>query len=285
MLALGIILLGARLDFSALLEVGLTGILLSVCVAGFAITLFAFMTPLFGLSRTEGTLLGVGTAICGGTAIIAVAPLLKARDETVVVSVATVTLLGLVAMLAMPPIAALLALTPWECGVWTGLTIHQTPQVIAAGFAYGTEAGQTATVIKLARVCLLAPVAFGIGLLQVRKDPAKSGQTLTPRLALSLIPGFVLGFLSLALARTVGLIPDIDLRWVTPFGAAAFSTSFSLQKVLVEAATFLLAMSMAAVGLETNFAALLRTSMRPVAAAALGSLIIGVVTLAVIKLL
>lgn len=283
LLALGIILLGARLDFGALLKVGAVGLLMSACVVVAAFALFAVLTPLLRLSRIEGLLLAVGTAICGGTAIVAVAPLLRAKEETVVLSVATVTLLGLAGMFLLPPLASYLALTPWQFGVWTGLTIHQTPQVIAAGFSHGAEAGQTATVIKLARVCLLAPIAFLIGVRQARSEPGRAAFSL--REACSLVPAFILGFLAMALARTLGLIPDIDFRWQTTFSALPFTASVSLKDALIECASFLLATGMAAVGLETSFSALRRMSLRPVAAATLASLVIGGAALLVLRLL
>src|SRR6185436_6292687 len=123
-----------------------------------------------------GLLLGVGTAICGGTAIVATAPVIEAEEKDVVFSVATVTLLGLIAMFTLPVVGHLLDLSSKQFGVWAGLAIHQTPQVVAAGYAYSPpklayspEAGDTATIVKLARVCLLAPVVFFIGLLHARR--------------------------------------------------------------------------------------------------------------------
>jgi uncharacterized integral membrane protein (TIGR00698 family) len=286
-LGIGIVLLGARLDFTDLLRVGSIGILLSILVVGFTFVLFFFLAKPFGLTRIEGLLLAVGTAICGGTAILAIAPLLKAKEEKVVMAVGIVVMLGLLAMFVMPPIAGILNMTPWQFGVWAGLTIHQTPQVLAASFNYDPLAGQTATIIKLSRVCLLAPVAFFIGLAQIRGALKQSGpnQPIPLGQAFSLIPNFIFGFLALALARSLGLIPDMTLSWVTPFFDHPVGTSFELRTVIIHISSFLLAIAMAAVGLETNFSVLKRMSVRPFLAAGLGSLIIATLSLIIIRLL
>src|SRR5205807_8098122 len=140
-----------------------------------ALVLLFFLTRMLKLPRKLGVLLGVGTAICGGTAIVATAPVIEAEEKDVVFSVATVTLLGLIAMFSLPIIGHMLELSSKAFGIWAGLAIHQTPQVVAAGFAYSNEAGQTATIVKLARVCLLAPVVFLIGLVYARNKLKATG--------------------------------------------------------------------------------------------------------------
>ncbi len=271
LLALGIVLLGARLDFRSLIQVGTTGVTFSLCFVIASLLLFWGLTALLKLDRQEGLLLGIGTAICGGTAIIAVAPLLRARDGSVFITVAIVTLLGVVSMVTLPALGLALGLSDWQFGLWAGLTIHQTPQVIAAGFAFSPAAGQTATVVKLVRICLLAPLALWLGMRRDRSEAGVPAQPPSWRRAVSVIPGFVLGFLLMAAARTFGLIPEIGFQWNTPFVGNPFGTQFSLQVVFTETAAFLLAMSMAAVGLETNVRAIGRKHLRPLAAGALGT--------------
>ncbi len=275
LLPLGVILLGARLDFGDLLSVGITGILLSACEVVFALSLFFYLTKKFRLGRNQGLLLGVGTAICGGTAIVAVAPIIKAKDNEVIIGVATVTLLGLIGMLIMPVIGAVFNLDARSFGIWTGLTIHQTPQVIAAGFAHSPEAGETATIIKLARVCLLAPVAFLIGLYCQRSERTSNSARLTLWQYFGMIPIFVLGFLAMAFARTFGFLPEVHLPW-----PESNPIDFSLQSASVTGAKVCLAMAMAGVGLETHLAALRKTSLKPFLTAAAGTLLIAILGLA-----
>jgi uncharacterized integral membrane protein (TIGR00698 family) len=267
LLPVGIVLLGARLDFAALFRVGLTGVLLSVAVVGSSFIIFHLLRKPLQLERTESLLLAIGTGICGGTAIVALAPLLGAPQRHVVTSVAVVTLVGLAAMVLLPVVGALAGLSPWEYGVWTGLTVHQTPQVIAAGFAYGVEAGETATVVKLGRVCLLAPVAVAMAWAMRTGAPAVG-------VGARLIPGFVLGFVGMALARTAGLLPDVELQWSTPLLAGPLAAELSVPDLLARVALFLLAMAMAAIGMETKLAALRAHGLRGIAAGGLVSLVI-----------
>src|SRR6267378_2280074 len=213
LLPLGIVLLGARLNFQDLVKVGFEGLLLSILETVVALLLFMLLTRLLKLPKKLGILLGVGTAICGGTAIVATAPVIEAEEKDVVFSVATVTLLGLIAMFTLPFIGHLLQLNSKQFGIWAGLAIHQTPQVVAAGFAYWPEAGQTATIVKLARVCLLAPVVFLVGLVYARQKLKDTGVRERKNINYAhLFPMFVVGFLAVALMNTLGLLPRLTLH-------------------------------------------------------------------------
>src|SRR4029450_10155743 len=91
------------------------------------------------------------------------APVIEADDNDTAFAIATVTLFGMLAVFAFPLVGSLLALTRVEFGVWAGTSGHATPQVVATGFAYGPQAGDVATIVKLVRVLLLAPVVIGVG--------------------------------------------------------------------------------------------------------------------------
>src|SRR5215831_4412250 len=195
LLPIGIVLLRARLNFLDMMKVGFQGLALSALETIVALALLLALTRFLKLPRKLGVLLGVGTAICGGTAIVATAPVIEAEEKDVAFSVATVTLLGLIAMFVLPIIGHLLALSPQQFGIWAGLAIHQTPQVVAAGFAYHPDAGGTATIVKLARVCLLAPVVFAIGLVYARQKLQRTGVNEHKNINYAhLFPIFVLGF-------------------------------------------------------------------------------------------
>ncbi len=254
LLPLGIILLGARLDFMAVLKVGTTGIVLSIATIVVALLMFVGFVRMEWVPRKLGVLLGVGTAICGGTAIVATAPVIDAEDSDVSFAVATVTVLGLVAMFLLPVLGHTLDMRDQIFGIWAGLSIHQTPQVVAAGFSYSDVAGDNATIVKLARVSLLAPVVAAIGLLYARRKAA--GASLGAARLIKLFPIFVLGFLLMALLRTMGWLPHSVVSWCDKISR------------------FLIVVAMAAVGLETTFASLRRTGLRPFLLGALASLVI-----------
>ena len=286
LLPLGIILLGARLDFVAILKLGFVGIAMSCFEIVLALALMWGFTRWLNLSGKLGTLLGIGTAICGGTAIVATAPVIEAEEGDVVFAVASVTLLGLIGMFLLPVLGHLMALTNQAFGIWAGLAIHQTPQVVAAGFSYGQQAGETATIIKMSRVCMLAPVVFVTGLIYARKK-AKLQETTSHKNInyFSLFPKFVFGFLALALLRTLGWLPDFTVHMPAAAGVGHVEHDFSLAAIAQLGANFFIVMSMTGVGLETKFSAMRQTGWRPFFAAAVSALVIASVILGIIKLL
>ena len=184
------------MDFLAIVRIGTTGILLSILTIVLALAMFAVFIKLRWVPGKLGTLLGVGTAICGGTAIVATAPVIDAEDSDVSFAVATVTLLGLVGMFLLPVLGHAAHMSDEAFGIWAGLSIHQTPQVVASGFSYSEAAGENATIVKLARVSLLAPVVAGIGVLYARQKAASgsAGTELGAGRLLRLFPVFVLGW-------------------------------------------------------------------------------------------
>jgi uncharacterized integral membrane protein (TIGR00698 family) len=273
LLPLGIVLLGARLDFMAIVRVGALGIVLSVLTILLALLIFAAFVKMRLVEGKLGVLLGVGTAICGGTAIVATAPVIDAEDSDVSFAVATVTVLGLVAMFLLPLIGHALHLSDHAFGVWAGLSIHQTPQVVAAGFAYSGPAGESATIVKLARVSLLAPVVAMIGIAYAsrRARSTDAGGPISASRLFSLFPPFVAGFLVMALLRTLGWLPSFSVDGL----------HIDTIKLSDQVSRYLIIAAMAAVGLETRFSALRRTGPRPFVLGAITSLIIcGLVILA-----
>lgn len=283
LLPLGIVLLGARLDFGVMQRVGLAGLFLSVLETVVALALLAVLTKWMKLPAKLGTLLGVGTAICGGTAIVATAPVIEAEEKDVVMGVATVTLLGLLAMFALPVIGHLLELTDQAFGIWAGLAIHQTPQVIAAGFAYSDAAGETATVAKLARVCLLAPVVFIVGVVYARRKLAATGEADRKRINyLHLFPMFVLGFLGMALLNTFDLLPHLTFNGgngILPAGEHRYSAAQLADQI----SKFCIAVSMAGVGLETKFSSMKQTGLKPFVASLMAVIVVAALVLALIQ--
>jgi uncharacterized integral membrane protein (TIGR00698 family) len=293
LLPLGIVLLGARLNFKDLLKVGGTGLALSVLETGVALALLLVLVKWLDLPRKLGVLLGVGTAICGGTAIVATAPVIEAEEKDIAFSVATVTLLGLIAMFALPIIGHFLDLGAKEFGIWAGLAIHQTPQVVAAGYSYSPngapyspEAGDTATIVKLARVCLLAPVVFIIGVMYARtKLKDRSVAERKQINYLKLFPIFVVGFLAMALLKTLGLLPNMTLHLTEGALTRAGEHNVNLAASLEQISKFCIVISMAGVGLETKFAAMKQTGLKPFVASLLAVLVVAVMILALIKVL
>jgi uncharacterized integral membrane protein (TIGR00698 family) len=287
LLPLGIVLLGARLDFNSIIKVGAASVCLSVLETVVAFCMLLWLSRYLQLPRKLGLLLGVGTAICGGTAIVATAPVIDADEKDVVFGVATVTLLGLIWMFVLPVLGEAFGMSAKAFGVWAGLSIHQTPQVIAAGFAYGVDpetAGSTATVVKLARVCLLAPVVFIVGWLHARGEAKIHGDKARTKVNyFRLFPMFVFGFLAFALLRSLHLLPELH------FAASNFISEknriVDLPALCDKLSKYCIVISMAGVGLETRFSAMKQTGLKPFMASLVAALVITALIFFLIRLL
>jgi len=258
-----ILLIGAGLDLSILSDpklgvAGLATVLVAMTVGFGASVLFA---RLLGVSRGTGLLLGAGTAICGNSAIVAVAPVIRARDEELVLSLGVINLLGVLVMLAVPPIVRLFSLDEAAGGVLAGTTIHAVPQAIAAGESLGERGLELATLFKLVRVALLAPMVVGIALLFARGEAASSKGGSAVGLLRS-VPWFIWGFVAMAALKTVGVL---DLNLPAPGG------EIELWAALKATGKFLLAVVMAAVGIGIRLRAFLRVGPKAVLAGALAS--------------
>jgi uncharacterized integral membrane protein (TIGR00698 family) len=141
LLPLSIVLLGARLQLSELFAVGPAGLLLVAFTILFVFAVFLLLYRVLGSCVRLWALLAIGTAICGGSAILAAAPVVRAEKSQIVFSVATVACVGVFLMFLLPLFGYFVGMNGSDFGMLAGLSIHQTPQVIAAGFAYGDEAG------------------------------------------------------------------------------------------------------------------------------------------------
>jgi uncharacterized integral membrane protein (TIGR00698 family) len=233
-LRLGVALLGLRISLEMFL--GLGAPLLALVVGGVAATIgFGLLAARwFGASRSFGFLTGGAVAICGASAAMALAALLpkgEKAERDLVFAVVGVTVLSTVAMIFYPMLAQWGGLDDRLTGVFLGATIHDVAQVVGAGFSVSPEAGETATLVKLIRVALLAPVVL-IAAMVLRGAP---GSDRPP-----LLPGFVVAFLILAALNSAVALPV----WLTD-GAAALSRAALL-------------MAIAAVGMKTSLPRLMQ---------------------------
>ncbi len=255
----GIVLLGLQLTIGQLASIGIEAF--AVVVFSLICT-FAAMVVIGRLIKVDTglvLLLAAGTSICGAAAIVATNSVVRAKDGDVVYALGCITILGTIAMLLYPPLAVLLGLEPVVFGVWSGASIHEVAQVVGASFQYGNVAGEAGTIAKLTRVLMLAPVVLLLPFVMARhgSDPTMRIPT----------PWFVFGFAAMVVVNSVLPIP------------AAITT------VAAQIAPFLLAVALAAMGLETDLRALNARGIRPLLLAALGTAFIAICSLALIKIL
>ncbi len=149
-------------------------------------------------------LIAVGSAVCGNTAIVATAPVIGARPRDVAYAVATITLFGTLAVFLYPAIGRALAVPQPAFGLWAGVAVHDTSQVLATSLVYGPSAVDVATVVKLIRNALMAPLLFLIATGWAAREAGATGSA--RRGMRRAVPVFVLGFLALAALRTAGLL-------------------------------------------------------------------------------
>ncbi|MCL4369827.1 MAG: YeiH family protein [Chloroflexi bacterium] len=248
LLRLAIILLGIRLSFFDVLRIGAQSLAIIIACMSAALLLAYLGGRLFKLPNRLALLIGVGTAICGNSAIVATAPVLEAKDEEVSFAVATITLFGTLAVFLYPAIGLAAHMSDSFFGTWAGTAVNDTSQVVATGFAFSNAAGQVATVVKLTRNALMAPVIVLIGILWARasaRSVSTSGLAAKQLKLTKIFPYFVLGFVGMALLNTIEVFPKPVVAQVNNLSS------------------FLILMALSGVGLGTNLSQMRKTGLRP----------------------
>jgi uncharacterized integral membrane protein (TIGR00698 family) len=229
-----------------------------VCVAA-ALTVTIYACRKLGVAEKLGILIGVGTAICGSSAVAVASPVIEADERDTAFAIATVTLFGMIAVFVLPLLGTAMGLDQTEFGVWAGTSVHAVPQVVATGFAYGPTAGDVATIVKLVRVLLLAPMVIGLAIWYGRQKRARQIAHVTRVGSFTtLVPPFIIGFLVLALANTLHVLPDFTLHLKDSILWDAGDKRVALSSLVTTASGFLLTISMAGVGMGVDLRGLLR---------------------------
>jgi uncharacterized integral membrane protein (TIGR00698 family) len=264
LLRFAIILLGLQLTASQLVEVGASGLAIIAATLTATFLFTVQLGRLIGVDRQLSELIAAGTSICGASAVIATNTVTRAPDEDVAYAVACVTVFGSIAMFVYPLFPGLLHLDPHAFGLWSGASIHEIAQVVAAAFQDGRDAGEFGTIAKLARVTMLAPVVMSLGFIAARQARIGGHAQSTARAPL---PWFVLGFIALVGVNSLVAIPA------------------EMRSVIVTLTTFLLSMALAAMGLETDIRKLYAKGLRPLLLGASAFLFISSFSLVLIKTL
>jgi len=196
LLQASVVCLGFGMNFGEVLRVGRTGFLYTALGITFAMLIGLSLALLLRVGKVPGFLISAGTAICGGSAIAALAPVTQASDEAMAVSMGTVFVLNSVALFIFPLIGHTLHLTQTQFGLWSALAIHDTSSVVGAAARYGAAALAIATTVKLARALWIVPLSVGTAI--VRGSRAKIQ-----------LPWFILFFCLAAVLNTW-------LQWLHP---------------------------------------------------------------------
>jgi len=223
LLQVSIVVLGTGLSLQQVAHVGLSSLPVMLGTLALALGGAWLFGRLLGVRDDTQVLIGVGTAICGGSAIAAATAAIGARRSSVAYALATIFTFNIVAVLTFPPLGHLLGMSPEAFGLWAGTAINDTSSVVAAGYAYSQSAGDQAIVVKLTRSLTLIPIVLTLVALKVRRenraaraldvqgDASYEGATASTRGPLpwkKLVPLFLIGFIAAAGLRTAGAVPD-----------------------------------------------------------------------------
>jgi uncharacterized integral membrane protein (TIGR00698 family) len=262
-----IVLLGAGLTLASIARLGgatLWLVLLCVCVA---VSLGLVLARVARLPGAVGVLIGAGTAICGGTAILAIGPLIEASGEEIAYAVTTIFTFNIIALIVYPPLGRALGLSAVAFGSWAGTAVNDTSIVVATGYVYGPIAGATATIVKLTRTLLLVPLAVALGAAHAARTTGRGAEPLSVAKLLRTVPWFVLGFVGMALMGSLGAFPE------------------PVSHTLTGLASFLIVVVLAAVGLNVDIVKIRTLGLRPLAFGLVLAVIMAGVSLALIRAL
>ena len=280
-LRLGIVLVGIRLSAFDVARLGLAGLPVVLAAVAAGIIFVTWFNRRLGLPPRLGTLIAAGTSICGVTAIVSTAPAIDADEREVAYAVANVVAFGLFGMLVYPYLAHAVFSRSETVGLFLGTAIHDTSQVVGASLTYRQMFAddvvlRVATVTKLTRNLCLAAVIPLLTWLHVRgeRHTAAKRQSLSWK---TLVPSFVLGFVAMAIIRTIG---DATLHATGAAFGAFNATAWSALTTQVGdfwASRVFLGTAMAAVGLNTNLSVFQGVGARPFAVGFAGALVVGAV--------
>jgi uncharacterized integral membrane protein (TIGR00698 family) len=255
-LQFAVVVLGAQLSLTQVVNVGVGSLPVMLGTLGVCLTLAFFLGRRLGVGGDLRTLIGVGTGICGASAIAAVSPTIRAKHPDIAYAISTIFLFNILAVLTFPPLGHALHLSQHAFGLFAGTAVNDTSSVVAAAGAFGAHASQYAVVVKLTRTLMIIPICLGLAALVRRRDRAQGadgadGAVGTAvelpawRRAVRLVPWFLTAFVIAAAANSAHLIP-----------AASHAA-------LQQTALALITVALTAIGMSTDLAGLRRAGARP----------------------
>ena len=206
LMRIGVALLGAQVSVISLQAIGIKGVITVIFVVTFTIFGILALSKLFKMSGDLGLLIGVGFGVCGATAVAAIRPQTRATQEETSYAIALISLCGTLSIFVLPFLGHVMGLSDQTFGAWAGAAVHDVGQVIATASVWSDEAVKSAVVIKLARVCLLAPIVLILSI-RHRRYLSAQGQSAGASAKTPLIPFFVLGFIAVAILQNTLDVP------------------------------------------------------------------------------
>ncbi|MGG0719356.1 YeiH family protein [Robertmurraya massiliosenegalensis] len=259
LLKLAVIFLGVSLNLNAIVKIGQQSLFVVITSVIVGIGLTYWFGRLLKLDRTLTLMIGIGTSICGATAISCVKGVLEAKDDETAYAISTIVFFNLIAFFVYPFVGHLLNFDSMSFGIWAGAAVHDTSSAVAVGFAYSNEAGNIATTVKLARTLFLLPVILILPFLMGKQNKGNIKHSLK-----TAFPWFIVWFLLMSVLNTIGLFPT----W--------------LQSLSNDLAKFMIVMVMAAVGLQVNIKGFAKLGFKPFLTGLFASTSVSIISLIMI---
>ncbi len=242
-----IILLGASLSVSTIMSVGKMTFFVMIFTFAMCFGGGYFIRKLFGLNWKLSNLISAGTGICGGSAVAAIAPVIDADDKDIAFALSSTFLFDMIMVAVYPIMGRILGMSDMAYGIWAGTSVNDTASVVASGYAFSEIAGDFATMVKLTRTIAIIPTVLvfacvGTRIKQKELRTENGGKKVN---MLKVIPWFIGGFLALAIANSVGLIP------------------MEISGIMKSASKFLMVTALAAIGLGTSITDFKKAGLSP----------------------
>ena len=261
-LRIGIIFTGITLSFSQVFRAGKYALLLMLFTLTTAFGVGYVCRKLFKINWKLSSLLSVSTAICGGTAVATLGPVIEADDKEVAYALSATFIFDLLTVLAFPWIGTFIGLSDTSYGLWIGTAVNDTSSVVAAGYAFSDAAGALATIVKLTRTLFIVPIVLIFSWIYTKKkEQNKSTQKQVKVKLTKIFPWFILGFLIAVGVRSSGLLPE------------------SAISIISDMAKFFLAIALGAIGLKTSFKEVAGVGVKPMFAGVIIDMAVVIVSL------
>lgn len=241
-----IIVLGAGLSFTQVLKTGHDSLYVMIFTLSTAFISAYFFGKLMGIPSNLKSLIGVGTAICGGSAIAAISPIIEADEMEVAYSISTIFLFNIIAVLIFPPLGHILHFSDKAFGLWAGTAINDTSSVVAAGYSFSNIAGTYATIVKLTRATMIIPISIIFTIIMAIKKKKELSKNKTVNYSfMKIFPWFILWFVVASLLNTLGFFKGTSINYINSLGK------------------FMIVMALSAIGLSSDFKKMIKSGVKP----------------------
>lgn len=240
-----IIALGAGLSLKQVYVTGMSSLYIMIFTLSAAFITAYFFGKILKVPFKLTSLIGMGTAICGGSAIAAIAPIIEAEDQEIAYAISTVFMFNVIAVVVFPALGRLMHMTQHGFGLWAGTAINDTSSVVAAAYSYGNDAGAYATIVKLTRTTMIIPISLVFAAVAVFRKEKDAESRHVHYSFFKIFPWFILWFLAASMLNTFGVINP------------------GMSKIFVETGKFMIVVALTAIGLHSDIKKMLATGYKP----------------------